>query len=171
MLHSECLLNYFFAELKETTTRLGADIKEKVVGLVRSTLSSFTQIANFYKQDDVPVVTEESEKVEPETQTENDDKEEKTLHLGNLNNGRRVDYVLQEAPFEIINEYIFAIYSHVCYWDSEDTILFMIREIYNTSMGIVADSQIPQQSMTIERNSPASSPKNSLNPIVDGEEE
>lgn len=37
-------------------------------------------------------------------------------HLGKLNGGRRVDYVLQEAPFELFNEYIFAMASHVCYW-------------------------------------------------------
>jgi hypothetical protein len=36
--------------------------------------------------------------------------------LGALNAGRRVDYVLQEAPFEMINEYLFAMSSHVCYW-------------------------------------------------------
>lgn len=38
------------------------------------------------------------------------------LPVGILNNGRRIDYVLQEAPFEFINEYIFALTSHVCYW-------------------------------------------------------
>lgn len=37
-------------------------------------------------------------------------------HLGKLNGGRRVDHVLQEAPFELFNEYIFAMASHVCYW-------------------------------------------------------
>jgi hypothetical protein len=36
--------------------------------------------------------------------------------LGRLNAGRRVDYVLQEAPLESFNEYLFALGSHVCYW-------------------------------------------------------
>jgi DDHD domain len=36
--------------------------------------------------------------------------------LGKLNGGRRVDYVLQEAPIESVNEYFFALSSHVCYW-------------------------------------------------------
>lgn len=36
--------------------------------------------------------------------------------LGKLNDSKRVDYVLQEAPLEFINEYIFALSSHVCYW-------------------------------------------------------
>ena len=33
-----------------------------------------------------------------------------------LNGGRRIDYVLQEAPIECFNEYLFAIQSHLCYW-------------------------------------------------------
>ncbi|CAG2060160.1 unnamed protein product, partial [Timema podura] len=32
--------------------------------------------------------------------------------VGQLNSGRRVDYVLQEAPFESFNEYLFALGSH-----------------------------------------------------------
>lgn len=39
-----------------------------------------------------------------------------TALLGRLNGGRRVDYVLQEAPLEFFNEYLFALTSHVCYW-------------------------------------------------------
>lgn len=36
--------------------------------------------------------------------------------LGALNEGKRIDYVLQEAPLEFFNEYLFALTSHVCYW-------------------------------------------------------
>jgi len=35
---------------------------------------------------------------------------------GVLNKGNRVDYVLQEAPIESFNEYLFAVGSHLCYW-------------------------------------------------------
>lgn len=38
------------------------------------------------------------------------------LRVGDLNGGRCIDYVLQEAPLESFNEYIFALSSHVCYW-------------------------------------------------------
>lgn len=38
------------------------------------------------------------------------------IPLGVLNEGKRIDYVLQEAPLEFFNEYIFALTSHVCYW-------------------------------------------------------
>ena len=36
--------------------------------------------------------------------------------IGELNQGRRVDYVLQEKPIEKLNEYLFALSSHLCYW-------------------------------------------------------
>ena len=36
--------------------------------------------------------------------------------IGKLNQGRRIDYVLQHGPIEAINEYIFAFASHVSYW-------------------------------------------------------
>lgn len=41
---------------------------------------------------------------------------EEALDFGKLNEGKRVDYVLQEKPFEILNEYLFALGSHTCYW-------------------------------------------------------
>ena len=39
-----------------------------------------------------------------------------TVQVGRLNGGRRIDYVLQEKPIESLNEYLFALGSHVCYW-------------------------------------------------------
>lgn len=41
---------------------------------------------------------------------------ETDIPLGCLNKSKRIDYVLQEAPLEFFNEYIFALTSHVCYW-------------------------------------------------------
>lgn len=38
------------------------------------------------------------------------------VKVGCLNEGKRVDYVLQEAPVEYFNEYLFALASHLCYW-------------------------------------------------------
>lgn len=43
---------------------------------------------------------------------------------------------------------------------SEDATLFIMKEIYS-SLGIQADSKIPQPTMTIERPSPANSVKSS----------
>ena len=47
-----------------------------------------------------------------------------------LNSGARVDHVLQEAPLESFNEYLFALASHLCYWESEDTALMLLRDVY-----------------------------------------
>ena len=41
---------------------------------------------------------------------------ELTIKIGQLNGGNRIDYVLQEKPIESLNEYLFALSSHVCYW-------------------------------------------------------
>ena len=38
------------------------------------------------------------------------------VEVGQLNQGKRIDYVLQEAPFESFNEYLFALASHLVYW-------------------------------------------------------
>lgn len=35
---------------------------------------------------------------------------------GRLNKGQRIDYVLQERPLEKLNEYLFALSSHLTYW-------------------------------------------------------
>ncbi|XP_072401770.1 triacylglycerol hydrolase DDHD2 isoform X2 [Diabrotica undecimpunctata] len=152
-------------ELKETMTRVGADLKQKVIDSMRSTWNSVYQLAMFHKQSPPSLEEEVSKAFKDQMgQLENDSMQESTkTPVGNLNSGRRVDYVLQEAPFEFFNEYVFALTSHVCYWQSEDTILMMLKEIY-TSMGVTTDSQIPQQSMTIER--PPSSPTPTRSPNV-----
>lgn len=41
---------------------------------------------------------------------------EKEPEVGSLNRGRRIDYVLQEKPIEKLNEYLFALSSHLSYW-------------------------------------------------------
>ncbi|XP_056646914.1 phospholipase DDHD2 isoform X4 [Diorhabda sublineata] len=141
-------------ELKETMVRVGADLKQKVIDSMRNTWNTFYQLATFHKQTP-PSLEEEvskvfNEQIEEKVELESDTILESTsTPIGNLNGGRRIDYVLQEAPFEII-DYVFALQSHVCYWESEDTILLMLKEIYS-SMDITSDSQIPQQTMTIER--------------------
>lgn len=149
-------------ELKETMARVGADLKQKFLDSVKSTWNSVYQLAMFHKPDnqslekEIDKVVEEQlihSPSEPELQSEDGGDD---IKVGNLNGGRRIDYVLQEAPFEYINEYIFALTSHVCYWESEDTMLLMLKEIYG-SMGIQADAQMPQN-ITIERVSAPSTP-------------
>ena len=42
--------------------------------------------------------------------------EKQEAPIGILNQGARIDYVLQEKPIEKLNEYLFALGSHLCYW-------------------------------------------------------
>lgn len=52
-------------------------------------------------------------------------------NMGKLNEGRRVDFVLQEKPIEyMFNEYVFAFTSHANYWQNEDSAMIMLNEIY-----------------------------------------
>ena len=76
------------------------------------------------------------------------DEEDDALDLTNptqleaaLNGGKRIDYVLQEAPYESFNEYVFALGSHLCYWDSEDTSLMILKDIYGM-LDILTDEQL-----------------------------
>ncbi|XP_043252633.1 SEC23-interacting protein isoform X1 [Colletes gigas] len=150
-------------ELKETMARVGADLKQKILDSVRSTWNSVYQLAVFHKPDNSVLEREIDKVVEeqlqqtptvPEQQSNDDGGAD--FKVGRLNGGRRIDYVLQEAPFEYINEYIFALTSHVCYWESEDTMLMILKEIYG-STGIQTDAQLPQQTLSIERLSPSPS--------------
>ncbi|KAF5287235.1 hypothetical protein FQR65_LT12279 [Abscondita terminalis] len=139
-------------ELKETMYRVSSDLKQKVMDSMKYTWNSIFQMAMFGRQGgghsnleaEVDRVLEEQiAKGENRSEDVSVVEEEKIeFDLGVLNKGRRVDYVLQEAPFEIFNEYVFAVTSHLCYWESEDTILFILKEIY-TSMGISADASRP----------------------------
>ncbi|KAJ8380026.1 hypothetical protein SKAU_G00008040 [Synaphobranchus kaupii] len=83
-----------------------------------------------YFQVSAGIKAEEAESPQ-ETQSE-----EQNIRIGMLNGGRRIDYVLQEKPIESFNEYLFAIQSHLCYWESEDTALLLLREIYE-KLGVV----------------------------------
>lgn len=40
----------------------------------------------------------------------------KIRRFGQLNAGDRIDHVLQEAPLESLNQYLFALHSHAVYW-------------------------------------------------------
>ncbi|NXI56887.1 DDHD2 Phospholipase, partial [Chloroceryle aenea] len=64
------------------------------------------------------------------------------ITVGRLNGGNRIDYVLQEKPIESFNEYLFALQGHLCYWESEDTGLLVLKEIYQTQ-GVTLDQPLP----------------------------
>lgn len=110
-------------ELKEGLTRVSSDF----LGSLRMVWQTFSQVPT-------PALAEGgvnsvSPTEEPEA-SPMEHEEGKITKVGMMNRGRRIDHVLQETPIESFNEYLFAIQSHLCYWESEDTALLVLKEIY-----------------------------------------
>ncbi|KAK3092754.1 hypothetical protein FSP39_006892 [Pinctada imbricata] len=126
-------------ELKESLTRVGADIKQKIMESLRSTWNSINQFAKAHRSDAAEISLEEQ--VDSQMSSVMHDLEDdqssvasshgEDIHMGLLNEGRRIDYVLQERPIESFNDYLFALSSHGCYWESEDTVLLVLKELYS----------------------------------------
>lgn len=159
-------------ELKDTMTRVSTDIRSKVMSSfknVTDTVFAFNPLHRPDKsiEDQVHDVLESQLNGEFQTPPSSPEKvscEELAVSFGRLNNSKRIDYVLQEAPLEFFNEYLFALASHVGYWDSADTILFIVKQIYS-SMGIEADKEVPHHILKIERpNSSNGEPSTSTSP-------
>uniref|UniRef100_A0A6Q2XRS2 DDHD domain containing 2 n=1 Tax=Esox lucius TaxID=8010 RepID=A0A6Q2XRS2_ESOLU len=138
-------------ELKESLTRMSTDLKNNVLGsfrtawqsLVRMPAPSLPQTEEGETSAERCISPESTCVGEPPESTGSAEEEEgHQVQVGMLNGGRRIDYVLQEAPIESFNEYLFAIQSHLCYWESEDTALLLLKEIYD-KLG-VAFEQPPQ---------------------------
>lgn len=116
-------------ELKESLRRVGLDLRQRLLDSWRMTWHSLHDLAHGLSAS-LPVTlatTDDSPVSDSPNCTEAELPPER---LGRLNGGRRIDYVLQEKPIESFNEYIFALVSHACYWESEDTVLLMLTELY-----------------------------------------
>ncbi|AWP14327.1 putative SEC23-interacting protein [Scophthalmus maximus] len=135
-------------ELKESLSRMGSDLKHGFISSLRSawqTLNDFARAHTSSAQLQAELAMVANQIQEQEMQAEEENKifegpepqreEEPQVKIGMLNGGNRIDYVLQEKPIESFNEYLFALQSHLCYWQSEDTTLLILKEIYST-MGI-----------------------------------
>lgn len=61
------------------------------------------------------------------------------VRCGNLNEGRRIDFMLQEKEIENANEYVFALSAHSSYWTQGDLALFVARQFFR-GRNIDADS-------------------------------
>uniref|UniRef100_A0A8B9H3U7 SEC23 interacting protein n=1 Tax=Astyanax mexicanus TaxID=7994 RepID=A0A8B9H3U7_ASTMX len=130
-------------ELKESLSRMGSDLKHGFISSLKSawqTLNDFARAhtSSIQLHEQLAMVASQI-KAEEENQTDEvvDSpellKEEETqVKVGMLNGGNRIDYVLQEKPIESFNEYLFALQSHLCYWESEDTALLILKEIYKS---------------------------------------
>ncbi|XP_053477492.1 SEC23-interacting protein isoform X2 [Ictalurus furcatus] len=135
-------------ELKESLSRMGSDLKQGFISSLKTawqTLHDFARAhtSSMKLHEQLAIVASQIKAEEEMHDEEADDKlvmetpepakeEETRVKVGMLNGGRRIDYVLQEKPIESFNEYIFALQSHLCYWESEDTALFFLKEIYKT---------------------------------------
>uniref|UniRef100_A0A8C2ZJ74 DDHD domain containing 2 n=1 Tax=Cyclopterus lumpus TaxID=8103 RepID=A0A8C2ZJ74_CYCLU len=131
-------------ELKDSLTRMSMDLKNNVLGSLRTAWQSFSRlpVAALPPVDEGDTSIERDlqeaqgrkstwvcDEAESSVSAEQTDQPE--IKVGMLNGGRRIDYVLQEKPIESFNEYLFAIQSHLCYWESEDTALLLLKEIYD----------------------------------------
>ncbi|XP_077377074.1 triacylglycerol hydrolase DDHD2 isoform X2 [Festucalex cinctus] len=129
-------------ELKDSLTRMSIDLKNNVLGSLRTAWQSLSRlpVAALPPVDEGETTTEtnlqetKSEREDVETSgcpEQPQQAEQAEIKVGLLNGGRRIDYVLQEKPIESFNEYLFAIQSHLCYWESEDAALLLLKEIYD----------------------------------------
>lgn len=104
--------------------RVGADLKQRVIDSVRATWNTVYQLTMFGRtgeevlqhEVDAAIASQMEGRVRTESSCEEDGLAATGVSAGQVNQGRRVDYVLQEAPLESFNEYVSAITSHVCYW-------------------------------------------------------
>ena len=126
--------------------RVGADIKQKVMDSLKATMGAVYSMAGTITGQVEEAVTSELTSAGAAVRSESPVQEQVAVLEARLNSGRRIDFVLQEAPLESFNEYVFAVTSHLCYWESEDTALMVIKEIYST-MDIYADSELPQNKL------------------------
>jgi hypothetical protein len=72
----------------------------------------------------------EEEYSQPSSSVNGDDRTASHIVTGSLNQGRRIDYMLQEKEIEAANEYVAAFAAHSCYWIEKDLSLFIARQIY-----------------------------------------
>lgn len=123
-------------ELRETMARVGADIKQRVLCTFKNTMQAMYPFKSrnpnqqAIEQEVNQALEDQQLKLDEDSNTptrkrsdslsttggSDIDCSETDLPLGGLNSGHRIDFVLQEAPLEFFNEYLFALSSHVCYW-------------------------------------------------------
>lgn len=124
----------FFLELRETVLRVGESLKQKLTNTYKTTMETVSSFTHLNKSDPKEIQEEVDKLLDQNLANEKENKSnvsgngsiastngildsvETDIPLGRLNKSKRIDYVLQEAPLEFFNEYIFALTSHVCYW-------------------------------------------------------
>lgn len=139
-------------QIRDNLERMTFGIKEKIVESIRPFWDSIYAMRQIHQssssspshssqgnlsEDGLDVIHSEDNfiggldtPINPSRQASTQSQSSEFKFISQMNNGGRIDFVLQEKPIEILNEYIFALAAHACYWQSEDTALFIVREIY-----------------------------------------
>lgn len=158
-------------ELRDSLSRVGSDLKQKVIESVKSTWRTINDFALAHRTSQTMAAQENiAEKEEEGTQSDAVKDFDDSISIcsvmgdddypvGTLNQGKRLDYVLQEKPIESFNEYLFALSSHGCYWDSEDTVLLILKETYGL-LGFMP--QKPGLDLGSAQHTPATFPRHPL---------
>ena len=107
-------------ELKDTVTKLmTSDFKQTVIDSVSAAIGTVYNIATGTQQKSKEQMVEQMVQDQISNKgresPDNEDQNPKSMD-SQLNQGNRIDFVLQEAPFESFNEYVFALGSHLCYF-------------------------------------------------------
>ena len=84
-------------------------------------------------------LVEEDDDDEDASSISSNDSKYQAVQCGNLNQGRRIDYMLQEKEIENANEYVFALSAHSSYWTQKDLSLFIARQIFRCRDGACRD--------------------------------
>ncbi|KAF8790218.1 SEC23-interacting protein like [Argiope bruennichi] len=142
-------------EIRENVSKIASEIKQKLMDTMRYTWNSLSEFAKNHSFPSAMLEAEVDKLVEQEMSetVETQEASSEDIKIGLLNGGRRIDYVLQEKPIEALNDYVFALTSHATYWDSEDTVLMILREIYAMQGIIISTQQIEQRSFIQPRES------------------
>ncbi|GFT47589.1 SEC23-interacting protein [Nephila pilipes] len=132
-------------EIRENVSKIASEIKQKLMDTMRYTWNSLSEFAKNHSFPNAIIEAEVDKLVEREMSEPIDNQAEASsedIKIGLLNGGRRIDHVLQEKPIEALNDYVFALTSHATYWDSEDTVLMILREIYAMQGIFISTQQI-----------------------------
>lgn len=128
-------------ELRETMNRVSTDIRTRFMSSIKNVTDTVCALNPLLKNINHKAIEKEVNEVlekqlsvdngtdrpeSPLTPEEPVTTSESSLQFGCLNQSRRIDWVLQEAPLEFFNEYLFALTSHVCYWVSFRLISYLI---------------------------------------------
>lgn len=111
-------------ELKETMNRVSTDIRSKFMSSFKNVADTVCALNPLLKNVNHKAIAAEVNDVleqqrnsdhtaEPSQSSCKATTSDEKLPLGQLNQSRRLDYVLQEAPLEFFNEYLFALTAHV----------------------------------------------------------